>query len=69
LDLVCTLKELDLVMTVTDKVKLSVRRTNARPAMVKRSSRKRRSLRSKLIRVLLTVRNTFSTVKLTSSQV
>jgi len=68
LDLECTLKEQVLVMNAMDKVNKLMRKTNARIAMVRKLSKKRKSLMSKLIKVLLMERSIYSTVRLTSSQ-
>jgi hypothetical protein len=69
LDQVCTVKDQAPVMTVMAKVKSLMRKINARTAMVLRLSKRRKSLKFKLIRDLQMVRSISSTEKLMSFQV
>lgn len=49
-DRACTARALDLAMTAEERAKSLTIRTSARPAMARRSARKLKSLRLKLIR-------------------
>jgi hypothetical protein len=59
LDQACILNVLDLVKIAMDKVKSLIRKINAKIAMVRRSSRKRKFLRLLLTRELQMVKNMF----------
>jgi len=66
--LACILNLKELATSAEARVKSSMRRTNARFAMVRRSAKRRRFSKLKSTRDLPTVANTPSMVKLTSTQ-